>query len=166
MFLPYRLLALELKRSDGWKPFLQYQKSVVKRELNLCRINFLDSCKKSDLLPRFLRFRIPNNGCFDDKTVRDFQKKLLHQELVKARAHQKNVDDVVLQKRELLKASAPYKTLPSIVLFVRKTLLESRRTQNHTHHKKLLQLSEDQERPLFTVKNTVITHNLDHEPPR
>ena len=43
--------------------------------------------------------------------------------------------------------------------------MESRQTQKNIHHKKLLTLSEEQERPLFTVKNTVVTNNLDNEPP-
>ena len=34
------------------------------------------------------------------------------------------------------------------------------------HNKKLLELSEQQERPLFNVSNTVLTYELDSEPPR
>ena len=74
MLLPYRLLALELRRSDCWKQFRHYQKTLQKCENNLLRIDFLKNCKKAELIPKFLKFRIPNNGCFDDKAIHEFQK--------------------------------------------------------------------------------------------
>ena len=40
-----------------------------------------------------------------------------------------------------------------------------RTTIQSTHDKKLLALAEEQERPLFSVDNTVICYNLDSVPP-
>ena len=165
MFLPYRLMAIELKRLDSWKNFLHYQKAACKQEINRCRIRFLENCKKSELIPRFLRFRIPNKDSFDDKSVREFQRKLLAQELVKAKQHQKSVAKRVDEKRNAIKSSCTGKMLPSVALYIRKAMVESRKTQKNQHNKKLLALSEEQERPLFSVKNTVVTHELDTEPP-
>ena len=54
-------------------------------ENNSLRIGFLNNCLKTDIIPQFLRLRIPNNGRFDDKSVHEFQKKLLKKEIVKAR---------------------------------------------------------------------------------
>ena len=84
MFLPQRLLAIELKRADCWKEFLQYQTALEKFENNYLRIEFLKNCKASDIIPKFLTFRIPNNGCFDNSIVHNFQKSLLNKEIVKA----------------------------------------------------------------------------------
>ena len=64
-FLPRRLLVLQLQRSDCWKEFLQYEKHIKKLENNRLRLKYLESCKHADIIPRFLNFRIPNNGCFD-----------------------------------------------------------------------------------------------------
>ena len=37
-------------------------------------LKFLESCRSAEIIPRFLAFRIANNGCFDNKSVHDFQK--------------------------------------------------------------------------------------------
>ena len=137
MFLPYRLLAIELKRSDCWKPFLQYQKSVRKCEVNRCRIHFLDSCKKADVIPRFLRFRIPNNGCFDDNSVWSFQKKLLSQEIIKAKVHQTKLKETLEIRRTAVKDLTPENALPSIAVFIRHEMVQVRKNQNNIHNKKL-----------------------------
>ena len=38
--------------------------------------------------------------------------------------------------------------------------------QQKTHNKKLLQLSDEQQQPLFNVKNTVIMYQLEKQPPQ
>ena len=91
MLLPYRLLALELRRSDCWKQFRHYQKTLQKCENNLLRIDFLKNCKKAELIPKFLKFRIPNNGCFDDKAIHEFQKNLLNKEIIRAKENYKSL---------------------------------------------------------------------------
>ena len=85
MFLPYRLLAKELQRSCCLKQFLQYQKAICKLENNSLRIKFLENCKRADIIPKFLQFRVPNNGCFDGTSIHNFQKQLLNEELQKAK---------------------------------------------------------------------------------
>ena len=154
-----------MKRSNRWKFFQHYQKSLCKLEINQCRIKFLENCKKSELIPRFLRFRIPNKECFNEKSVHEFQRKLLSQELIRARENQKLVQDRVNKKRDSLKAAVPEKLLPSIAVFVRVTKKECGREQRNKHNKKLFTLSEEQERPLFNVKNTVVIHGVEIDPP-
>ena len=165
MLLPHRLLALELKRSNSWKHYLHYQKAICKQEINQCRINFLDQCKKNDVIPRFLRFRIPNYGCFDNNAVHEFQRKLLAQELIKAKSQQRNASKRVDDEQNIIKSIVSEKCLPSVAFFVRNAVRECRNVQKEKHYKKLLNLSEEQERPLFNVKNTVIAHDLDTDPP-
>ena len=86
MFLAARLLALELKRSGCFKQFLQYQKTICKVEIGNLRVKFFENCKKADIIPKFLKFRIPNNGCFEEKTVHEFQVQLLKKEILKAKS--------------------------------------------------------------------------------
>ena len=52
------------------------------------------------------------------------------------------------------------------MVFVRAAKEDTRKKQKETHNKKLVQLSEDQERPLFKVGNTVVLHQLDATPPQ
>ena len=165
MFLPLRLLALELKRSSCWKEYLHYQKFINKVESNSLRIKFLENCKRADVIPRFLKFRIPNNGCFDEKSVHEFQRQLLRKELYKAKTDLETLNISLNEKREKLKLKAPRKCLPSIILYTRYARLNTRKEQKETHTRKLANLSEEQERPLFSVQNTVVTSGLDLQPP-
>ena len=91
MFLPYNSLILELHKIDGFKPFIQYKRHLCKLENNELRISFLESCKKSDIIPKFLKFRIPNNGAFNEDLVHKFQKKLLHLEILEAKENLKTL---------------------------------------------------------------------------
>ena len=75
------ILRLELQRHGYWKDFLDYRTCIQKVVKHSLRITFLEECCKAEIIPRFLKFRIPNNGCFDDKSVHDFQKWLLKKEL-------------------------------------------------------------------------------------
>ena len=67
MFLPYRLFTKELKRNNCYKEYLQYVKAIDKLDKCSLRIVFLEKCRNSDLIPKFLNFRIPNNGCFEEQ---------------------------------------------------------------------------------------------------
>ena len=132
---------------------------------NKLRIEFLDNCKRADIIPHFLRFRIPNNGCFDEQSIHDFQKKLLHKEFIKAKEDQINLSLQLSMKRSVLVGVLPYKCIPSVVLHCR---LKQRQTYDegkHTHNQKLYNLSEEQEKPLFNVSNTVRLFELDKTPP-
>ena len=64
-----------------------------------------------------------------------------------------------------LRTLIPKKLILSVVLYVRSAKHEIKDKQRLTHNKKLLQLSEEQERPLFSVDNTVVLHQLDNSPP-
>ena len=99
MFLPLRLLAQELKGHDCWKLYLDYTKIRGKIENNKLRIAFLEDCKRADIIPRFLKFRIPNNGCFDQKSVHDFQRNLLRKEIISAKENLKHLNEHLIECR-------------------------------------------------------------------
>ena len=166
MFLPYRLLLLELQRIGCLKSFLQYQKFLCKVENHSLRIQFLNNCFKADLIPRFLKFRVPNNGCFDDQSVHTFQKRLLRREIARARKHLEDANDKLNGKRSMLTEKAPLGTIASIALYSRQARLMFRAKQSRIHNKKLSSLSDEQERPLFSVDNTVFTYRMEENPPQ
>ena len=65
MFLPNRHLEKELQRNSYWKQYLEYIRSLIKRERNKCRINFIEAFIRTDIIRTFLKFRIAYNGCFE-----------------------------------------------------------------------------------------------------
>ena len=166
MLLPYRLLSCELSRNDCMKTFLQYRNSLIKIEKNSLRVKFLSSCFKADIIPRFLRFRVPNNGTFDQKSVFEFQKGLLRKELHRAKELRRTLNSKLGEKRGEIQKVVPEKILPSVAFHSRQSTREARKDVENIHRKKLLALSEEQERPLFNVKNTFIQDNLDEVPPQ
>ena len=166
MFLPLRLLATELQRHGCLPEYLQYQKHLKKIQNSRLRIAFLQKCKHSGIIPRFLKFRIPNNGCFEEKTVHEFQIKLVRRELIQAKEDLKSLLTQLNVKRVNLQKKAPDNCLPSIVVYTRLSCERIRKQVTQTHSRKLGNLSEEQSKPLFTVKNTVRLCNIDKVPPK
>ena len=142
------------------------QKIIGEIGKNTLRIHFIESCVKADIIPRFLKFRVPNNGVFNDKAVFEFQKRLIRKELYRSKQDLKMTEDKLEKKRQLVKSYVPNKLLPSVAMHSRLFCRTIRKNVQSTHSKKLLVLSEEQERPLFNVKNTVLLHELDETPPK
>ena len=115
MFLPERLLKTELRRHNCYREYLHYVKSLDKLDKCILRTNFLVECRNSDIIPKFLHFRIPKNGCLDDQTVHNFQRSLLHKEIGKAILQNKLCESRLCESRQQLKSVLPRKCLPSIV---------------------------------------------------
>ena len=159
-------MAKDLQRSGGWRCYLHYQKALLKVERNCLRVKFLENCKRADLIPKFLQFRVPNNGCFDDDSVHNLQKRLLNNELLKAKADRKALDSVLVERRHQLRVVVPDKTLPSVAVYTRLERRDTRRQGTEVHNRKLATLSEEQERPLFQVCNTVVVCGQGIKPPK
>lgn len=121
---------------------------------------------KANIVPRFLRFRVPNNGCFDDREVHEFQLRLLRKELYKAGNERKAATVKLSEVRNELKQKLPVKCIPSIILHSLYDLRILRQKQIKKLNDKLYRLSEEQERTLFNVQNTVICYNIDRIPPK
>ena len=137
MFLTGRLLIMELRRSVCYKHHLQYVKVICRLEACTLRVKFLDTCLKSDIIPKFLKFRIPNNGCFDDRSVTDFQRRLLRKEIVAAKTSYSSTTNILDEKRSTLIASVRDELLPSVALYSRIERKAFRKDSEDTHAKKL-----------------------------
>ena len=159
-------MAKQLQRSGCWKHYLQYQKALHKIDNNSCRIKYLENCKRADIIPKFLKFRVPNNDCFDETSIHNFQKTLLNKELQKAKTDTQTLSATLKEKRQQLKSVVPEKTLPSVALYTRLSRHDTKKEQREIHIKKLAALSEEQDRPLFNVSNTRVLCGLETTPPK
>ena len=166
MYLFRSLLAVSLKRIDAWKLYTGYLNVLVKRSRCFQRIKFIQHCLQADIIPRFLKFRVPENGCFEPQVVHNFQRKLLRVELTKARKVIELHNQSLLAKRTLLQNAIPEKMIPSVVFFTRLAVQETKNSVEQTHQKKLIALSEEQQRPLFQVHDTVKIFDADIKPPQ
>ncbi len=135
-FITRRQLATELKRSVCWKHFRHYQKAINKVETNSLRVKFLESCKRSDLTPKFLKFRIPTNGCFDTNSVKEFQRKLLYKELLKAKSEGKQAEERLEETRAAVQSAVPDEWLSAVAYHTRMERISLRKNQLKTHNKK------------------------------
>ena len=79
--LPLKLLKIELKRQGtltSWYAYLNLKSKLLK---TCKRIEFLQTCEENKVIPKFLKFRILNNGCSSSNAVEKFQANLLKIEL-------------------------------------------------------------------------------------
>ena len=118
-------------------------KSLTKVENTKLRINFLTSCIKADIIPRFRKFRISNNGSFDSKSVFEFQKNLPLKELFRAKQDTKTCNNTIATKRQLIKAPVPECLLPSIAFHTLDYRRKGWRHVKNRQDKKLLALAEE-----------------------
>ena len=125
----------------------------------------LKKCIQTDI-PAFLRFRVPNNGCFETTAVHNFQRRLLKGELNKANVtlyeHERKVNDTHEKLRQIL----CHTLITSVVLYSRMTVQNIHLEVTSTHQKKLDNLSKQQERPLFNVDDTIRLFEVDIHPPK
>ena len=63
--------------------FWNYYNAYVKWNSIRYRLSFLQTCSTHGLVPRFLSFKIPNNGAFTHHRVIQFQLRILRDEIVK-----------------------------------------------------------------------------------
>ena len=120
----------------------------------------------TDIIPRFLKFRIPENGCFEPTVVHNFQRNLLKNELSKAKKTQVTHMNVIETKRSVLRDVVPVELIPSIILYTRKSVTSTRANVQKTHRCKIQALSWEQQRPLVDVHETGRICDEDIAPPR
>ena len=166
IFLPYRLLKKTLQQNNVWKLFLVYADVRKKIVHNRERCRFLRACVENDIIPKFLKFRVPSNGCFDDTIVHNFQRRLLREQLSKACKDLEEKEKGLAVARNNLKAQVDVKFMPSIILFCRIDLTKEMKIVRERHQKKLQMLATEQERPLRNLKNTVKIVGDVQEPPK
>ena len=78
------------------------QKSYIKSMSNIIRVQFLKQCLDNRLIPRFLQFKFPNYGTFNDKAVHFFQLKFMRNELSRATKSKNFHEDELKDCRSLL----------------------------------------------------------------
>ena len=139
MFLPHRLFEIELRRSSCFKDFLLYKRVIDKVDKCSERIKFLEKCRDSDIIPKFLNFRIPNNGCFDQNSIHEFQRRLLLKEIVTAKKQLAEHDKTLSSRRSSLRDKLPHKLLHSVIRHSRFERRNNRHTVQHTHNKKTIE---------------------------
>ena len=91
-FTPTFNLDLEFKNKLIWRLVRDYASIYVKLINCHQRVEFSRVCLENDIIPNFLRFRVPENGVFSNQAVHSFQTKFLRKEINKARTDEKNVD--------------------------------------------------------------------------
>ena len=107
MFPTYYLFAISLKQVGYWKQYLHYRRSLLKRGNCKCCIQFVENYRSGDVIRKFLKFRIPNNGSFEPTAVDNFQRKLLREELFKAKKSLAEHESKVCEERNILKSVLP-----------------------------------------------------------
>ena len=156
----------KILQQDGiWKIYLDYTAALLKATNCQQRILFLKKCLSNDLIPRFLKFRIPENDCFAATMVHNFQRRLLRR--LVSEAHRKMImrSDQLRNARQLLKEKCTDYLLLSVAWHSRRDTRAERLTIHDRHNKKLVALAAEQEKPLRSVGNTVKIIG-DLEPPK
>ena len=85
MILPKKILELLMRKIACFSFYRGYKKIRLKIIAMEERIRFLVKCKKFDIVPKFLSFKVPTNGAFNNDHVHKFQIKLLKSEIQKTR---------------------------------------------------------------------------------
>ena len=157
--LPYRLLICELDRWNSKKLFFVYQRKYEQKLTNTQRRIFLEECVKKKIIPNFVKFRVPKNGCFKNSSVRGFQKNLLKKEVHACVDKQAKLDDAVDKAREDLKCSIHENLLPSICHHVSSTTKKLIEQLKAKHKRKIENLSAIQDSSLLNTKGYLTVLN-------
>ena len=146
--LPPPILIWTLKNKLIWKLFCDYASIYVKFINCHQRVKFLRVCLENDIIPDFLRFRVPKNGVFLNQAVHSFQTKLLRTEINKARTDEKNVEVKLERARSAVQRGVDEKFWPSVIKYLSLRGQRQKTTVKETQQKKLMKLSERQDKPL------------------
>ena len=127
-------------------------------------IEFLETCIKHDLIPKFVQFKVANRNLQGSKAYKQCQKKLLQQELNEKKHHQKTLQKNINHFTQLIRNNL------SIIDFAHissKFLIKNNRSLNRirmTQEKKLLNLglrtaveTNDPEKVIFNFSSRILT---------
>ena len=160
--LPRILFEKILEKRDALSFFAKYQRSVQKLSFCCHRIKFLSTCLKNDIISKFLRFKMPANGCFESTVVHNFQKRLLRKEKQKALQTKICLAGSLDISRRTFTSAVPRYYLPSAAFHVRYDMRVSYQEVSDRHRKKLDDLARLQENPLHNNGKAVhVGDNVD-----
>ena len=146
--LPIKLLKLELYRRGIVKYWYSYIKIKSKLLKIITRIEFLKMCCESKVIPSFLKFRVPNIGCFNKTAVEKFQSHLLRTELRKARVLLDKIKEDTMNCLIQLRNTTPTKLIPTLLWHARRIWFTEKESIHKRHEQKLLNLAIAQDRPI------------------
>ena len=119
---------------------------------------FLGDCLTNDLIPGFLQFRVPENGCFEETIVHIFQRRLLHKELAASlRAIEDGSKRLAMQLMTIAKLNLPEHIMRNVVFQARSLAQQVNEETLERRHKKLAALATRQDNPLRGIGTTVRT---------
>ena len=112
--LPYRVLIWNW--TDGAQSsYSSSTKENLNKNQQIFKDGFcLEECLKNKIIPKLSNFWVPKNGCFNNSSVRVFQRNLLRKEVHACVDKQAKLDDAVDKTGKDLKCSTPEKLPPSI----------------------------------------------------
>ena len=119
LLLPKTWLRYILKRSNCYKLYLNYLKTLNKVTSCNHRIEFLKQCQNNDVIPDFLRFRAPKNDIFSEQAVHSFQLKLLKEEINRAEKGRKVFKEKLETDRSNFRENVRPELMPSVVGSIR-----------------------------------------------
>ena len=111
------LLRLVLKRNFTWKLVIDYLKHFNKFNNSFLRTKFLQKCLDNDIIPVFLRFRVPDNGVFSDQAVHSFQLRRLRTEISQSNADRAQASGTLVKAREVVRRGIDEKWWPSVIFY-------------------------------------------------
>ena len=131
----------------------------MKAEKALLRVKFLERCVQSKLIPRFLqKFNFPKIEAYDRDKIAHFQRKILRDELDKAKKNMFEKEGAAKDYKVMFWESIPHDFAKEEV---------DRRIENKIsseieklglkHQRKLAHLSEQQGKPLFEMNRKAYT---------
>ena len=166
MIVPSRLFVTTLWFYDCHSLFLKYSSTYEKHLKCSFRIKFLRQCCKNNVIPRFLKFRIPNNRCFDKTIVPNFQTKLLKKELNDAHHHLKKIERSLDCYRSQFRDTVPRYIIHLVMFHIRRSTEYISMVCLPRHKKKLSELSLEQDKSLRSCLKTVVVTNNNFKPPQ
>ena len=157
MFLPWKFFKKSCQKASGDTEFMACRRKRLESENNKLRLRFLRNCQMSDIIPRFLKFRVPLNGCFEERNVQKFQRKLLRKEIVEAARNLENqqAELVGISKKivDLIPSKWVLKVSPELTWKCR----DCRKQLNRTH-RNIKEVSEKQQKPSRRVEGAVLVN--------
>ena len=122
LLLPKMWLRYVLKRSNCFKLYLDYLKTLNKVTSCNYRIEFSKQCISNNIIPDILRFYAPKNEIFSEQVVYIFQLKLLKQEIKREEKGCKVFKEKFETDRSNFRENVRPELMPSVVSIIRRQM--------------------------------------------
>ena len=142
------LAHISIKKKTSSENCVRLFKILLKVQVSVHRLKFLRKCLKNDIIPDFLKFRVPDNGVFWNQAVNNFQLKLLRSEISRANEDMNRYEEMLMKARSLVQKKVDEQWWASIFRFVRRQFEASLKSTSENHRKQIKKLSERQDKPL------------------